>query len=74
MTSATLKALPSQNVKKILVITPGFVADCLETIEEIDEENRAYFMENGGETFEYIHPFNDSPEFTQILRSIIERT
>ncbi|MGX7203610.1 ferrochelatase [Enterococcus pingfangensis] len=72
MTSETLKAFPSQNVKKVLVITPGFVADCLETIEEIDDENRGYFMENGGEYFEYVHPFNDSPEFTNILHSIIE--
>lgn len=72
MTCETLKAFPSQNIKKVLVITPGFVADCLETIEEIDEENRTYFMENGGELFEYIQPFNDSSEFTEILQSIIE--
>lgn len=72
MTCETLKALPSQNVKNVLVITPGFVADCLETIEEINAENRGYFMENGGTRFEYVQPFNDTLAFTKVLQSIIE--
>ncbi|MFC4771452.1 ferrochelatase [Enterococcus hermanniensis] len=71
MTCETLKAFPSQNVKSVLVITPGFVADCLETIEEIDEENRNYFIENGGERFDYIRPFNEDKSFTDVLYSIV---
>lgn len=71
MTCETLKAFPSQDIKSVLVITPGFVADCLETIEEIDEENRNYFIENGGECFDYIRPFNEDIAFTDVLHSIV---
>jgi ferrochelatase len=44
-TDETMMALPKQGVKNIQVICPGFSADCLETIEEIGEENREYFEE-----------------------------
>ncbi|WP_461218898.1 ferrochelatase [Lapidilactobacillus salsurivasis] len=71
-TDTTLKALPSQGVKKILVVAPGFVADCLETIHEIDIENRAYFLENGGEVFTYLPTFNDDPAFTEVLANILQ--
>ena len=57
-------------VKKILVIAPGFVADCLETIEELEEENKGYFMENGGEEFYYLPPFNDDPQLAEILKQL----
>ena len=57
-TDETLKGLPEQGVKSLQVICPGFSADCLETIEEIGEENREYFMENGGERYEYIPCLN----------------
>lgn len=67
----TLKELPHQGTKKVLVITPGFVADCLETIEEIEDENYTYFMENGGEEFHYIHPFNDDPAFAKLLATLV---
>ena len=50
-TDATLKALPGQGVKSVQVFCPGFSADCLETVEEIDEENRGYFEQAGGESF-----------------------
>lgn len=70
-TSDTMKTLAQEGVKKILVLTPGFVADCLETIEEIDVENRAYFMDNQGEQFDYIHPFNADPRFTDLLVQIV---
>ena len=53
-TDATLKALPGQGVKSVQVFCPGFSADCLETVEEIDEENRGYFEQAGGESFAYI--------------------
>ncbi|KRM20662.1 ferrochelatase [Latilactobacillus graminis] len=72
-TSATMKTLAQEGIKKILVITPGFVADCLETIEEIDVENRAYFMNNHGEQFDYIRPFNDDPRFTALLAQIVRQ-
>ncbi|EKO5651431.1 ferrochelatase, partial [Enterococcus faecalis] len=48
-TDDTLKKLPSKGIKNILIVAPGFVVDCLETIEELEHENRNYFLENGGE-------------------------
>ncbi|MDA9470902.1 ferrochelatase [Enterococcus sp. 5H] len=72
-TDQTLKDLPKQGTKNILIITPGFVSDCLETIEEIEKENYGYFMENGGEHFHYIHPFNDDPIFVDILEHLIKK-
>lgn len=68
----TLKDLPSQGVKNILVITPGFVADCVETIEEIEVENYGYFMESGGVEFNYIHPFNSDSDFIEVLKEIVK--
>lgn len=69
-TDATLKEFPKKKIKKVLVIAPGFVADCLETIEELEQENRGYFMENGGETFTYLRPFNADKELAEILKTI----
>ncbi|EHZ5086488.1 ferrochelatase, partial [Enterococcus faecalis] len=57
-TDDTLKKLPSKGIKNILIVAPGFVVDCLETIEELEHENRNYFLENGGEFYKYVHPFN----------------
>jgi ferrochelatase len=70
-TDETLKALPRKNVKKILVISPSFVADCLETLEELEIENREYFMENGGEKFTYLSPYNDDIEFAELMMNLI---
>lgn len=66
----TLKSLPNEGVKNLLVITPGFVSDCIETIEEIESENKTYFIENGGEVFHYIHPFNDDDQFIALLKKL----
>ena len=52
-TSEVMKSLPKG--KNILVIAPGFSMDCLETIEEIDEENKEYFIESGGEKFSMLN-------------------
>ena len=57
-TDETMKSLPGQGVKSIQVFCPGFSSDCLETVEEIDEENREYFEEAGGESFAYISALN----------------
>ena len=44
------------------MICPGFSADCLETIEEIDEQNREIFLHAGGERYRYIPALNDRPD------------
>lgn len=70
-TDETLKSLPDQGVKSVQVFCPGFSADCLETIEEIGEENREYFMHAGGERYEYISALNDRPEHIEALAELV---
>ena len=73
-TDKTLEALARDGgVKKIAILTPGFVADCVETLEEIAEENKNIFFENGGEQFAYIPCLNDSDDGMRVLVHIIKR-
>lgn len=69
----TLKSLPAKGIKNIQVVCPGFAADCLETIEEIDEENKEYFLEAGGEQFSYIPALNEQPMHIDMMTALIER-
>ncbi|RZI48014.1 ferrochelatase [Lactococcus kimchii] len=62
----------SEGIKKILICSPAFVADCLETRYELEIENKKVFLENGGEIFDFVHPFNDSAAFTQVLKEIVQ--
>lgn len=70
-TSDTLKNLPAQGVKKLLVICPGFAADCLETLEEIDIENKAVFMQAGGVSYNYIPCLNDQQSHVELMKTLI---
>jgi ferrochelatase len=72
-TDETVKALARQGVRRLAVITPGFAADCLETIEEIGAENRGYFIEAGGESFALIPCLNDSEPGLDVLCDILQR-
>ncbi|MFN2288045.1 MAG: ferrochelatase [Chromatocurvus sp.] len=69
-TDETLKSLPDQGIKKVQVVCPGFSADCLETIEEIGEENREYFMEAGGEDYAYIPCLNATAKHIDFLADL----
>lgn len=69
-TDETLKALPAQGAKRVDVICPGFTADCLETLEEIDELNRHNFMDAGGKRYRYIPCLNEDSTFIQALTEI----
>lgn len=71
-TDETVKALGKQGLGSLAVICPGFSADCLETIEEINEENRHYFLDAGGKKFDYIPALNDSPAFINALSLLLE--
>jgi ferrochelatase len=70
-TDHTLKAFPEQGVKSVQIVCPGFSSDCLETIEEIGVENREYFMEAGGERYEYIAALNASEDHIDALTQLI---
>ncbi len=70
-TSEVLKSLPQHDIKDIQIICPGFSADCLETLEEIEEENKEYFTKAGGEKFSYIPALNANSEHLEALSNII---
>ena len=72
-TEPTLIALAKSGVRRVDVICPGFAADCLETLEEINMECRAAFLLAGGKTFHYIPALNDDPEWITALANITER-
>jgi len=72
-TDQTVEALAHEGVKRIAILTPGFAADCLETLEEIAEENKEIFRDNGGERFSYIPCLNDSEAGIGVLVHLIER-
>ena len=72
-TDKTVEALARDGVKRIAIVTPGFAADCLETLEEIAEENKEIFLEHGGEKFSYIPCLNDSEGGIGVLVHLIER-
>ncbi|TAG46534.1 MAG: ferrochelatase [Betaproteobacteria bacterium] len=69
-TDDTLKALPSQGVKKLHVVCPGFPADNLETLEEIAIEGKETFMHAGGSSYHYIPALNDSSLFIHALTDL----
>jgi ferrochelatase len=72
-TDATVKSLAERGVKNLAVITPGFAADCLETLEEIAIENAEIFKEAGGANFAAIPCLNDSPGGMAVIRDVVLR-
>lgn len=69
----TLAQLPDQGIGSVDVICPGFSADCLETLEEIDMENRHIFLHNGGRDYHYIPALNDHPDHIKALCDLIQQ-
>ncbi|MBD9373500.1 ferrochelatase [Rhizobium sp. ARZ01] len=72
-TDKTVEKLAQDGVKRIAVINPGFVSDCLETLEEIAGEAAESFLHNGGEKFTHIPCLNDSPEGMAVLEKVVRR-
>lgn len=72
-TDETLESFPAKGIKKVAVICAGFSADCLETIEEIAEENRENFEKAGGESYRYIPALNATPAHIHTLVKLIEQ-
>ncbi|MEX6032107.1 ferrochelatase [Providencia hangzhouensis] len=68
----TMHELPAQGVKSVQVICPGFSVDCLETLEEISEQNKEFFMSSGGNKYNYIPALNDNPNSLHMINSIIQ--
>ena len=72
-TDRTLAAYPRQNVTRIALATPGFSADCIETLEELGIRGREAFRNAGGEHFALLDCLNDSPEGIAMLERLITR-
>jgi protoporphyrin/coproporphyrin ferrochelatase len=72
-TDVTVKSLAEQGIKNLAVITPGFAADCLETLEEIAMENAHIFKSAGGENFAHIPCLNDSERGMAVIRDVVTR-
>ena len=66
----TLEHLPEQGVKKVAVVSPAFVADCVETLEEINQEGREDFLKAGGTHFSYIPCLNDADDHVAFLADL----
>ena len=72
-TDKTMEKLGDQGIKRIAVMNPGFVSDCLETLEEIAGEAGEIFQHHGGEKFLHIPCLNDSQEGMGVLESVVRR-
>ncbi|OKO71854.1 ferrochelatase [Bradyrhizobium sp. NAS96.2] len=72
-TDKTVEKLARDGVRRMAVVTPGFSADCLETLEEIAQENAEIFRHNGGEQFAAIPCLNDSDGGMDVIRQLVLR-
>ncbi|PSO19103.1 ferrochelatase [Bradyrhizobium sp. MOS003] len=72
-TDKTMERLAKEGVRRLAVVTPGFSSDCLETLEEIAQENAEIFEHNGGEQFSAIPCLNDSDPGMNVIRTLVLR-
>ena len=70
-TDKVLEKLPSEGIKNISVVSPSFVSDNLETLEEVNIEGRETFLESGGEKFSYVPCLNTDKSWVNFLASIV---
>ena len=72
-TDETVERLAKEGVKNLVLVAPGFSADCLETLEELDVENREIFMHNGGERFAYLPALNEGADGIDVIEAVVRR-
>lgn len=72
-TDKTVESLAKDGSKRIAVLNPGFVSDCLETLEEIAEQAAESFLHNGGEKFTHIPCLNDGEDGMRVLEKVVRR-
>ena len=72
-TDKTLEKLPGEGIKNLLVITPGFASDCVETLEEINIQGRESFIEKGGENFDLSPCLNDNSEHIKLFEKLVSK-
>jgi len=71
-TDETIEELAHAGVKHMAILAPGFSADCLETLEELNMEGREEFLDNGGEKFTYIPCLNDSDNGMAVIKALVD--
>jgi len=72
-TDKTLEQWGAEGIKSVDVICPAFSADCLETLEEIQVENRDIFLEAGGQDYHYIPALNDNKDHIEMLSELVQQ-
>ncbi len=72
-TDKTVERLASEGVKRLAIVNPGFVSDCLETLEEIAVQNRELFLHHGGEHFSHVPCLNDLPRGMHVITAMVLR-
>ena len=72
-TQDILNELPKQGIKNIDICCPGFVCDCLETLEEIAISGKKIFINAGGERYHYIHCLNNTPNNVSMLKELLKK-
>ncbi|VFP86796.1 Ferrochelatase [Candidatus Erwinia haradaeae] len=70
-TQNTLKTLPDKGIKRVHIISPGFASDCLETLEEMNIQNREVFLRAGGTHFEYIPALNVDEAHINMMKDLV---
>lgn len=71
-TDATLEHMPKKGIKKLAIVCPAFVSDCLETLEEISVEGKEEFLHAGGEAFHYLPCLNDEDRWIEVMKTLCE--
>ena len=72
-TADRLRQLPQEGKQRLVMVCPGFVADCLETLEEIAIQGRQQFLAAGGKQFQYVPCLNDAPDWITVLAGMVWR-
>jgi ferrochelatase len=72
-TDKTLEVLPKEGKKNVLLISPGFSSDCVETLEEILIQGKESFLNSGGENFDMVPCLNDNNDHILMINSLIKK-
>lgn len=72
-TDHTVEALAKEGIKSVAVFNPGFVADCLETVDEMGHEAAKTFLDNGGQNFAHIPCLNDSEDGMRVIEMLVRK-
>jgi ferrochelatase len=72
-TVVRLAEMPKEGIKKLLILCPAFVSDCLETLEEMGEEGKEVFLHAGGEEFTLLPCLNVHPLWIKAVKTLVEK-